>query len=772
MNKKKLLKSLLTVVCMMMLMVPVLWSQSQDVYAAESYYTDYEEAKEYIREKLGNRETTITVRISPQLYNEYGFGIFTDAMEHVEGGNSKYGDALAFDYSSRSGSGRAYSTYYELTSNYTYYTTSAQEAQVDAAIKSAVASLNLAGKNDYQKILAIKTYICDNVDYDYTNLNVSSYKLKYTAYAALINKTAVCQGYAVLFYRMAMEAGLDARVISGTSNGGGHAWNIVRIGDYYYNIDCTWDGQNAATTSRWFVLNNSEFVNHIRDDKYNTDEFNAAYPMASDSYFDYSTLTKNNYPNSSTFTYNLIDGTTTTSQAEGRPKVLIFYRTTCSNSQSTIKSVCEDTPAGVDIIAIDIDGKDLATIKSFKNTYGNDNIKFQYGSDYSLWRYVLMFDPDAESTGLPTVVYIDGDNKVQYLTVYASSASAIEDNLERYCSSLVWSLSFTDKLEVDETTSVKVYCNGESKNAQFFSWKTLDSSVATVDSYGKVTAVGSGRTTVVCYAGDNTIATREITVAGNSILVDEYGNPIASDYTGIAQNESGWWYVTNGVIDTSYTGIASNSNGWWRIENGQVNFEYTGLASNSAGWWYLEGGKVNFNYTGAVEYGGNTWYVINGKLDSDYTGIRNDGTYFWYVVKGKINTSFVGLYNYAGAWWYIVDGKIQTGYKGMVEYSGYTWYVAAGKVDITFTGLGLHEGTWYCVQAGKVNMSYSGLVYNGDAWWYVTDGVLDTSVTGIVETGGSQWLVGTGKLQSGYTGNYVYNGTTYVIVNGKVTGTK
>lgn len=59
-----------------------------------------------------------------------------------------------------------------------------------------------------------------NVKYDYENLDDTDYKLKYTAYAALLNGTAVCQGYANLLYRMALEAGIDARFISGLGNGG------------------------------------------------------------------------------------------------------------------------------------------------------------------------------------------------------------------------------------------------------------------------------------------------------------------------------------------------------------------------------------------------------------------------------------------------------------------------------------------------------------------------------------------------------------------------
>ena len=79
------------------------------------------------------------------------------------------------------------------------------------------------------------------MEYDYTNLNDDNYKLKYTAYAAMCNGTAVCQGYSNLLYRMLLEAGVDCRIISGIGVSGGHAWNIVRLGDLYYNVDATWD---------------------------------------------------------------------------------------------------------------------------------------------------------------------------------------------------------------------------------------------------------------------------------------------------------------------------------------------------------------------------------------------------------------------------------------------------------------------------------------------------------------------------------------------------
>ena len=156
----------------------------------------------------------------------------------------------------------------------TYYTTAEQEEELTAAVNSAMDSMNLNGKTEAEKVKLIHYYICDKVDYDYSGLSDSSNLIKYTAYAALCEVKAVCQGYAILFYRMCKEAGLSVRIISGTGNGGPHAWNIVKVDNAYYNVDSTWEGQDSTTLDTYLLLNEKDFSsNHTRNSEYTTDEF-------------------------------------------------------------------------------------------------------------------------------------------------------------------------------------------------------------------------------------------------------------------------------------------------------------------------------------------------------------------------------------------------------------------------------------------------------------------------------------------------------------------
>ena len=164
-----------------------------------------------------------------------------------------------------------------------------EEEKVDIEVDRIIESLGFTEDTaDHEKAQAIYDYVCDTVRYDKIHAKNPYYHLKTTAYAALINHTAVCQGYAVSLYRLFREAGLSARVITGMAvdpeegTQQYHAWNIVSIDGSFYSCDATWDD---ITESRdYFLKCGEDFPDHIPDDEYLTDEFLRDYPMAEKSY--------------------------------------------------------------------------------------------------------------------------------------------------------------------------------------------------------------------------------------------------------------------------------------------------------------------------------------------------------------------------------------------------------------------------------------------------------------------------------------------------------
>lgn len=246
------------------------------------YCTTIEAAGRQMRQQMKGRNKTFEVyyKTKDGDYSQLAKTIADEALRHT--GVPTEGDYLAYQYAgwNSSLSGYFYGTTYYYTISYTvtYYTTAQQEAALDKAVSALLNQLALNGKSDYTKIKSIYNYICANITYDYINLNNSSYFLKHTAYAALINKTAVCQGYAVLLYRLLEEVGIDCRVISGYGNNEAHGWNIVQIDGKYYNLDSTWDA--GQSSYRYFLRCNESFEDHVRDKEYNSSDFNRKYPMS------------------------------------------------------------------------------------------------------------------------------------------------------------------------------------------------------------------------------------------------------------------------------------------------------------------------------------------------------------------------------------------------------------------------------------------------------------------------------------------------------------
>ena len=213
-------------------------------------YDSAEAAGAALKRSLQQRQSEIPIRIrsgvkpTSETWWNICWQIYDTAIRHT--GAPTEGDYLRYEYGgvncngSAAESGEAGVYYYSFLYSPLYFTTLAQEAELSARVDAILNELMPVGKSDEQKIRAVYEYLCDTVRYDDAKNN-----LIFTAYDALVNGKAVCQGVAVAFYRLCLELGLDTRIV--TSRSIGHAWNIVRLdGRRYYALDATWDAGNKA----------------------------------------------------------------------------------------------------------------------------------------------------------------------------------------------------------------------------------------------------------------------------------------------------------------------------------------------------------------------------------------------------------------------------------------------------------------------------------------------------------------------------------------------
>ncbi|HFK1429386.1 MULTISPECIES: S-layer homology domain-containing protein [Bacillus cereus group] len=168
---------------------------------------------------------------------------------------------------------------YTFTLKITYRETKEQTEYVMKQAKAIVSSITQVGMDDHEKVKAIHDYVVKHVSYD------TSYKA-YTAYEALVNRSAVCQGYALLTYQLLKEAGIENHFVVGTGDGQPHAWNLVKIENKWYHLDTTFDDpvpdEQGRVTYSYFNLSDEQIA---RNHEWNRGD----YPQATTNF--YSTLT-------------------------------------------------------------------------------------------------------------------------------------------------------------------------------------------------------------------------------------------------------------------------------------------------------------------------------------------------------------------------------------------------------------------------------------------------------------------------------------------------
>ena len=233
-----------------------------------------------LKRALIQRQTEVTIRVkthikpTKDIWWDMCWMIYDEAIRHT--GAPTEGDYLRYEYGgvncngSATGSDESSIYYYEFVYSPLYFTTLAQESELTERVSTILNSLQLSTKTTEQKIRAVYQYLCENVLYEQANNTLS-----FTAYSALVNGSAACQGFSVAFYRLCLELGIDARVV--TSRGMDHAWNIVRVdGSNYYALDATWDAGKRPEEWIFFLRGRENWkTEHSLGDEFENGSFNA-----------------------------------------------------------------------------------------------------------------------------------------------------------------------------------------------------------------------------------------------------------------------------------------------------------------------------------------------------------------------------------------------------------------------------------------------------------------------------------------------------------------
>ncbi len=127
---------------------------------------------------------------------------------------------------------------------------------VDEKINWVIATYITPGMSEYQKALTLYKWLCTNVTYDYDYLQTGKAASKYgvSGKAALLDGTAICQGFAEGYLWLLEAVGIEAMLVTGPTTQGSHAWNLAKINGKWYYFDPTWDEMYNGDSFDYFAL--------------------------------------------------------------------------------------------------------------------------------------------------------------------------------------------------------------------------------------------------------------------------------------------------------------------------------------------------------------------------------------------------------------------------------------------------------------------------------------------------------------------------------------
>ncbi|MDD6992214.1 MAG: transglutaminase domain-containing protein [Oscillospiraceae bacterium] len=98
--------------------------------------------------------------------------------------------------------------------------------------------------SDYEKLKFFHDYLVLNVESAVEGEYVDS------VYGALVNKKALCEGYAKAFSYLCNLSGIENMIVTGYT-GVDHMWNMVKLNGSWYHIDIGWDQPAEALKAQY-----------------------------------------------------------------------------------------------------------------------------------------------------------------------------------------------------------------------------------------------------------------------------------------------------------------------------------------------------------------------------------------------------------------------------------------------------------------------------------------------------------------------------------------
>ena len=189
---------------------------------------------------------------------------------------------VTYDYRGYSAEWRGIDGSVQIIVKLRYSQTAAQAAYVDQEVKKRLPHIIAPSMDNHQKVKAIHDYIVKTLTYD-TSMNQAIN----SPYYALTTGKTLCNGYAMLTYKMLKEAGIPVRLVSGVAGDVGHVWNLVQLDGKWYHLDTTWDDplpDKGEISYDYYLLSDAMISADHKFKNGGLNQHDVPYPTAQTSY--------------------------------------------------------------------------------------------------------------------------------------------------------------------------------------------------------------------------------------------------------------------------------------------------------------------------------------------------------------------------------------------------------------------------------------------------------------------------------------------------------
>ena len=130
-----------------------------------------------------------------------------------------------------------------------YLVTRSEKETMQSKLSDAIDSIcaKVTATDPYEIELQLHDLLCEQVTY--TAFSESNDPMIYTAYGALVNGRAVCEGYSRAMQLLLSRFSIKSVLVTGVAGNEGHMWNAVQLDGKWYHLDVTWDDTQAEYIS-------------------------------------------------------------------------------------------------------------------------------------------------------------------------------------------------------------------------------------------------------------------------------------------------------------------------------------------------------------------------------------------------------------------------------------------------------------------------------------------------------------------------------------------